>query len=161
MKPDSIFYEDTKKIKQYVFIFTLLFYIGFIAGLIAIVVYHIVKPAHLLETYRPNGEEFVATFLCFFSAIYFNIVLVKAKNIYQAICIGVNEINFRVNDKQFKFNTQDLLGYRVIKKYAFHKAYILLFQDDIRLRIVSSKKKNLEKVLDIIISDNKKVLNSA
>lgn len=159
MKPDSIFYEDTKKIKQYVFIFTLLFYIGFIAGLIAIVVYHIVKPAHLLETYQPNGEEFVATFLCFFSAIYFNVVLVKANNLNQAICISENEINFRVKHKLFKFNTQDLLDYRVIKKYIFHKEYILLFKHDQKLRMVSRKKKNIENVLNIIINENKKHLS--
>jgi hypothetical protein len=150
MQNKNLFYEDTKKYRRFYLVITILFYIGFVIGVIAIVIYHFIKPTWISEYYQPNGEEFISTLLCLISAISFNILIVKLNYLNQSIKITDNEIIIKIKHKQIKYQTDDLMNYQAGHHYLFYKEYLLNFNDKTSVYIVSIKKNEIQKILNAI-----------
>jgi hypothetical protein len=148
MQNKNLFYEDTIKYRRFYLVITILFYIGFVIGVIAIVIYHFIKPTGISEYYQPNGEEIVSTILCLVSAISFNILIVKLNYLNKSITITDDEIIIKTKHGYIQHQTDDLMNYQVGHHYLFYIEYLLNFKNKTSVSIVSIKKKEIQKILN-------------
>lgn len=150
-KQINSFYEDTKRLKHTYLIVTMLFYVGFIFGTCAIVVYHFISPTELLDYYQPSGWDIIDTIVCLSFAIIFNVIIVKSERFNYYIKITENEIEFSLKGKITKYETSNLIEYKIVGKYVFYKEYVLIFANQIKIMIITKKEQELKHMLDILI----------
>ena len=127
---------------------------GFIIGICAIILYHLISPADLLEHYQSSGEDIVGTIICLLGAVTFNIIIVKSQRFNFYIEITEGEIRFSVKGKLSIYETSNLKEYRFVRKYPFHREYVLLFADKRKIMIITKKEQKLKNTLNTLISKN-------
>lgn len=149
-----LFYEDTKVYKRFYLILTILFYIGFIFGVGAIIIYHIIKPEEMMQYYNLYGSEFIITPLCLVVAIISNVLIIKLNYFNQSVSITYSEIIIKRKSEQMIFQTKDLLSFRITYKYLFYKEYTLLFKEKRSISIISNNRSNIQDTLNSIIKEN-------
>jgi len=150
MQNNNLFYENTIKYRRFYLVITILFYIGFVIGVIAIVIYHFIEPTGISEYYQPDGEEIVSTILCLVSAIAFNILIVKLNYLNQSISITDYEIIIKTKHEHIQHKTDNFMNYQVGHHYLFYIEYLLNFKDKTSVSIVSIKKNEIQKILNSI-----------
>jgi hypothetical protein len=150
-KQDTLFYEDTKKLKRVYYVLTVLFYVGFIFGVCTIIIYRFIVPEVLLIHYQPSGEDIIITITCLIFAIVFNVMIIKSERFNYYIEITKNEIKFFSKGKLYIFLISDLLEYKTARKYAFYKEYILIFTNKRKILIITKQEQELKNVLSKLI----------
>ncbi len=148
------FYEDTKTLKRIYLVLTILFYIGFIFGTCAIILYRFISPAELLDYYQPSGEDIIVTIVCLSFAIMFNVIIVKSERFDYYIKITENEIEFSSKGKITNYETSDLTEYKIFGKYVLYKEYVLIFTNQRKIMIITKKEQELKHMLDTLILKN-------
>lgn len=151
MLKDCIYYENTHKYRQWYIILVVLFLIGFICGIGAIIIYHVVKPVDVLAVYHPKGEEFVGTIISSIFLGYFAVLYYKSKRHIKSICINESEIRLVIMNTERVFKKSDFISFQISKIYMFHVECVLNFKDVPNIVIVSQKKKKISQVLKEII----------
>lgn len=154
MLKDCIYYENTHKYRQWYVILVVLFSIGFICGMSAIIVYHVIKPVDLLAQYHSKGEEFVGTITSSIFLVYFAVLSYRSKNHVQSICINESKVKLVIRNKERVFYKSDFISFQVSRNYLFYVEYILNFKDMTNIMIVSQKKNNISNILNEIIKHN-------
>jgi len=154
MLKDCIYYENTHKYRQWYIILVVLFSIGFICGIVVIIVYHIVKPVDVLAVYDPKGEEIVGTITSSIFLVYFAVLSYRTKNHVQSICINGSKVKLVIRNKEKAFYKSDFISFEVSRNYLFNVEYILNFKEISNIIIVSQKKNNISAILNEIIKHN-------
>lgn len=154
MLKDCIYYENTHKYRQWYIILVVLFSIGFICGIVVIIVYHVVKPVDVLAVYDPKGEEFVGAITSSIFLVYFAVLSYRAKNHVQSICINGSKVKLVIRNKERVFYKSDFISFEVSRNYLFNVEYILNFKEISNIIIVSKKKNNISAILNEIIKHN-------
>ncbi|XMB71517.1 hypothetical protein RJI07_05220 [Mycoplasmatota bacterium WC30] len=154
MLKDCIYYENTHKYRQWYIILVVLFSIGFICGISAIIIYHVIKPIDVLAVYHPKGEEFVGTIISSIFIVYFAVLSYRSKYHIKSICINDSEIKLVIMNTEKVFKKSDFISFRISRSYMFHVEYILNFKDISNVIIVSQKKKNIPHIFNEIIKYN-------
>lgn len=154
MLKGCIYYENTHKYRQWYIVLVVLFSIGLICGISAIIVYHVVKPIDVLVEYHPKGEEFIGTIISSIFLVYFAVLSYKSKNHIQSICINESKMKLVIRNMERVFYRSDLISFQVSRNYLSYIEYILNFKDMTSIIIVSQKKNNLSYILNEIIKQN-------
>lgn len=151
-KQSILFYEDTTNLKRIYFILTILLYLGFIFGVCIIIIYRIISLDSLLAYYQPSGEDIIVTIFCLLFGIMFNIMILKSERFNYSIEITKNEIKFFSKGKTYTYITSDLVEYKIIRKYALYKEYVLFFTNERKVMIITKKEQELKNSLNTLIS---------
>lgn len=154
MLKECIYYENTHKYRQWYIILAILFSIGFVCGISAIIVYHIIKPIDILTVYQPKGEEFISTAICSIFLVYFTILIFKSKYHIKSICINKSEVRLVIMNTEKVFNKSDFISFRISRNYMFHVEYILNFKALPNIVLVSQKRRNISAILKEVIKHN-------
>ncbi|MBI9008806.1 MAG: hypothetical protein JEZ05_02135 [Tenericutes bacterium] len=141
MVQDITYYENTYKYRQRIIIAAILFVIGFVIGVCAIIVYHIIKPIDVLEIYQPKGEEFLITIICMVFSILFGVSAYRLNNYVQSIHIDKSDIRLVVKKKEITLCKSDLENFQIRINYLFQIEYILNFKNITNVLIISSKRR--------------------
>ncbi|MCD6435472.1 MAG: hypothetical protein J7L15_03710 [Clostridiales bacterium] len=154
MLKKCIYYENTHKYRHLNMILVILFSIGLICGVSAIVIYHVIKPIDILAIYQPKGEEFLSALICFIFLVYFAVLAYRSKYYVQSICINESEVRLVILNSERVFSKSDLTSFWVRRKYLLYAEYILNFKDMSDIIIVSQKKRKISHILKKIIKHN-------
>lgn len=157
MSDSVLFHEESDRVKNLYRLIASLFFIGFFIGLIAIIIYRIIKPIGIITYYQPQGEDILATIICLFAAIYFSILIVRYRNYIKNIEITNNVISFIIEKYQIKYNKADLIDYQIEQKRFIYEEYILKFNDSMSFHFISRKTEKLSNVLDNMLKNNKDI----
>jgi len=147
-KQEIIFYEDTKKQKRNLKIYSLVFYSGAVIWTFLMVVFSLISKKIDLDLSPP----FAIWFLAF---AIFGTILASRKKFKYFIAISETEFIFKyeVQGKN-KWDTSDLKNYAFVKNCRGKIAEYKLFFSETAILIRTKKAQELRDVLDYLISKN-------
>lgn len=152
---NNLFYEDSKSIRLFLRILTVLFYIGAIFGLFSIILYRWIAPEELLKYYKPSGEDVIITILCLVFAVSLSIYLVKGTSLNYYFLVNDKEIKFCVKNKLYTYSVLDLKCYKFTKRYLGYVECKLVLAENKEILVPIKNTDQLKNVLNEFIFKNK------
>lgn len=143
---EILYSEDSKKFKSIFIAFAILFYVGGIISLIFTVLTSLNKLPN--QTSLEFSDIFI-TCLCWFCAIYFNILAMKSKFLNYSIEISPNLLLFTVKGKSVTVQLDRIETYEIVKTSGLYTFIRLNVKDDFSITIFTKKIDEVKRFLSL------------
>lgn len=158
-KKAYLFYEDAKKQKKYLLIYSIVFYVGAAIWTFAVIIFSLLFPKANLELAQtlPTLELGISLpfmILCWVFAS-FGMLRANSKRFMTFTAIAEDKIYFFMQGEFVIYDVVDLEGCEFVKQYLGITEYKLQFVGGSIVTIATKKSQALKDVLNGIISSNK------
>ena len=154
-KSNYLFYEDSKKLKVFLWVVVGLLYFGALAGWLSLLlIWTDVLENTLLQT---MPEEIIYRSIVVVLAVSLNLFVVKSKRLNYFIAITEAELVFNINRGSLtKYSTKELQKYEIVEVKKRTAKFEVLLTENRKLLIVTRKSAELKMSLDYLLLVNKK-----